>query len=73
MTIDYIQKKYKPYTWENTSKSDTNFGKSWYIKFSKGSIAKDTYEDFTIRLSDHSTGISRGSSKKTHICVFKFR
>jgi hypothetical protein len=38
------------------------------IKFSKGSIAKDTYEDFTIRLSDHSTGISRGSSKK-HIFV----
>jgi hypothetical protein len=68
MIINYIQKKYKPYTWENTSKSDTNFGKSWYIKFSKGSVFNDTYEDFAVRLSDHATGINRGSSKK-HVFV----
>lgn len=68
MLISYIQRKYKPYTWENTSKSDTNFGKSWYVKFSKGNVFKDTYEDFTVRISDHAVGSNRAASQR-HIFV----
>jgi len=67
----YIQRKYKPYKYLSTNKSQTDYGNSWYIRFEKGDILKGTYEDFEVRLSDHSVGKSRATSRK-HVYINHF-
>jgi hypothetical protein len=64
----YIQRKYKPYKYLSTNKSQTDYGNSWYIRFEKGDFLKGTYKDFEVRLSDHSVGKSRATSRK-HVYI----
>ena len=69
LVISYIEKTYKPFKYLSTEKSDTQYGQSWYLKFTKGSIIKETYQDFVVRISDHAVGQARGSSDR-HIYLY---
>jgi len=69
LVISYIEKTYKPFKYLSTEKSDTQYGQSWYLKFTKGSILKNTYQDFVVRISDHAVGQSRGTSDR-HIYLY---
>jgi hypothetical protein len=64
----YIQRKYKPYKYLSTNKSQTDYGNSWYIFFEKGDVLKGTYDEFVVRLSDHPVGRSRATSSR-HVYV----
>lgn len=64
----YIQRKYKPYKYLSTNKSQTDYGNSWYIFFEKGDVLKNTYDEFVVRLSDHPVGRSRATSSR-HVYV----
>jgi len=68
MIIAYIEKKYKPFKYLSTNESDTLSGQSWYVRFSKGDILKDTFQDFVVRISDHPVGQARAGSDR-HIYI----
>jgi hypothetical protein len=63
--IKLVESKTKWQHW-TTSKSSTQYGESWYIKF-----MDPDFKNFQVRISDHATGFNRGQDINTVMINYK--